>query len=106
MKHLCSSALIWGSALLLSSCMLGPNYKKPDVEVPAAYKELEGWKIAEPKDAAPKGKWWEIFKDPVLNGLVEQVSVSNQELKAAEARIARRAPRCPSPDRRFSRASA
>ena len=66
--------------------MLGPNYKKPDVEVPAAYKELEGWKIAEPKDAAPKGKWWEIFKDPVLNGLVEQVSVSNQELKAAEAR--------------------
>jgi NodT family efflux transporter outer membrane factor (OMF) lipoprotein len=72
--------------LFLSSCMLGPNYQKPEVEVPTAYKELDGWKIAEPKDAVPKGKWWEIFKDPVLNGLVEQVEVSNNELKAAEAR--------------------
>jgi NodT family efflux transporter outer membrane factor (OMF) lipoprotein len=58
------------------------------VEVPGAYKELEGWKIAEPKDAVSKGKWWEIFKDPVLNGLMEQVDVSNQELRAAEARYA------------------
>ena len=66
--------------------MLGPNYKKPDVEVPSGYKELEGWKIAEPKDAAPKGKWWDIFNDPILTGLAEQVSVSNQDLKAAEAR--------------------
>jgi NodT family efflux transporter outer membrane factor (OMF) lipoprotein len=54
--------------------------------VPASYKELEGWKIAEPKDAIAKGKWWEVFKDPVLNGLAEQVEVSNNELKAAEAR--------------------
>jgi hypothetical protein len=40
--------------LLLASCALGPNYQKPDVEVPAAYKELEGWKLAEPKDAVPR----------------------------------------------------
>jgi len=85
-KHLCSSVFICGSALFLSACAVGPNYTKPDVEVPATYKELEGWKIAEPKDAVPKGKWWEIFNDPILNGLAEQVNVSNQELKAAEAR--------------------
>ena len=83
--HLCTAVV---SLLFLASCMVGPNYRKPEVEVPAAYKELEGWKIAEPKDAAPKGKWWEVFKDPVLNGLMEQVNVSNQELRAAEARYA------------------
>jgi len=75
-----------GLLALLAGCALGPDYKKPGVEVPTAYKELEGWKIAEPKDAVPKGKWWEVFKDPVLSGLIEQVAVSNQELKAAEAR--------------------
>jgi NodT family efflux transporter outer membrane factor (OMF) lipoprotein len=74
--------------LLMTSCAIGPNYRKADVEVPPAYKELEGWKVAEPKDALPRGKWWESFKDPVLNGLLEQVTVSNQELRAAEARYA------------------
>ena len=62
MKHLCASAFICVSALFASSCTVGPQYRKPDVDVPAAYKELEGWKVAEPKDAVPKGKWWEIFK--------------------------------------------
>ncbi len=74
--------------VFLGSCAIGPNYSKPAVEVPAAYKELDGWKVAEPRDAAPKGKWWEAFNDPVLNGLAEQVAVSNQELRAAEARYA------------------
>jgi NodT family efflux transporter outer membrane factor (OMF) lipoprotein len=83
--HLCSSVV---AVLFLSSCAIGPKYEKPAVEVPAAWKEAADWKVAEPKDAIPKGKWWEIFNDPILNGLVEQVSVSNQELRAAEARYA------------------
>ena len=74
--------------LVAAGCAIGPDYRKPGIEVPAAYKELEGWKIAEPKDTLPKGKWWEAFKDAVLNGLMEQVTVSNQELRAAEARYA------------------
>jgi len=74
------------SLFLLASCAIGPNYKKPAIEVPGAWKEAADWKPAEPKDAVPKGKWWEAFQDPVLNGLVEQVTVSNQELRAAEAR--------------------
>ena len=72
--------------LFVSSCAIGPHYRKPDVEVPGAWKEAADWKPAEPKDAVPKGKWWEAFQDPVLNGLVDQVTVSNQQLRAAEAR--------------------
>ncbi len=45
------------------------------------------WKIAEPKDALPKGEWWKLFKDPALDDL-EAVAVSNNEnLRAAVARI-------------------
>ena len=70
---------------LLAACAVGPDYSKPDAPVPPAFKEA-GWKVAEPKDTAPKGKWWEVFGDPVLNSLVEQVEVSNFTLKSAEAR--------------------
>lgn len=75
-------------ALLAAGCAVGPEYSRPGVETPPAFKEAEGWKVAEPRDAVPKGKWWEVFEDPVLNGLEEQVSVSNQTLKVAEARYA------------------
>ena len=73
---------------VLGGCAVGPDYVKPGLEVPAAFKEAGDWKVAEPKDALPKGKWWEAFNDPVLNGLAEQVSVSNQSLKVSEARYA------------------
>jgi NodT family efflux transporter outer membrane factor (OMF) lipoprotein len=42
--------------------------------------------VAKPADAQPKGKWWAAFNDPVLDTLMSQVEVSNQNLKAAEAR--------------------
>src|SRR5262249_53506679 len=72
---------------LLSGCAIGPDYSKPDTEVPAQYKEAGvDVVVAKPADAMPKGKWWEAFQDPVLNGLEEQVQVSNQDLRAAEAR--------------------
>lgn len=70
----------------LCSCAVGPNYSKPDVEVPAQWKEAGDWVVAQPKDALPKGKWWEAFDDPLLNALEEQVEVSNQTLAATEAR--------------------
>src|SRR5450631_2108553 len=82
--HLRSSA--FPMLLLASGCAIGPNYSKPPVDVPAQWKEAGDWVVAQPKDAAPKGKWWEAFNDPVLNGLEEQVEVSNQTLAAAEAR--------------------
>jgi NodT family efflux transporter outer membrane factor (OMF) lipoprotein len=55
------------------------------VATPATYKELSGWKPGVPQDAAPRGPWWSIYDDPVLDSLQRQVEVSNQNLKAAEA---------------------
>ena len=87
MIHPRSSAFICVCCLWLTSCAVGPNYVKPDVQAPASFKEAGAdWNPARPADAVPKGKWWEVFADPVLNGLMEQVSVSNQTLAAAEAR--------------------
>jgi NodT family efflux transporter outer membrane factor (OMF) lipoprotein len=71
---------------VLAGCAVGPSYSKPDVVTPPAYKEAGDWVVATPSDAAPKGKWWQAFNDSVLNGLMEQVEVSNQTLAAAEAR--------------------
>ena len=73
-------------ALAISGCAIGPNYSKPEAIVPAQWKEAGDWVVAQPRDAAPKGKWWEAFNDPVLDSLEEQVSVTNQSLAAAEAR--------------------
>jgi NodT family efflux transporter outer membrane factor (OMF) lipoprotein len=76
-----------GLLLLSSACMVGPNYKRPAAPQTPAYKEPlpDGWKEAQPNDGAIKGKWWEIYNDPALNALEEQVSISNQNVLAAEA---------------------
>lgn len=71
---------------LLNACAIGPDYQRPAMEVPTAYKEQRDWKLAEPKDALIRGKWWQVFGDTALDTLAEQVDVSNQDLKAAEAR--------------------
>ena len=72
--------------MLLSACMVvGPDYVRPTVITPDAYKEIDGWRVAQPKDDLIRGAWWEIFGDPQLNALVAQVSVSNQNLAVAEA---------------------
>jgi NodT family efflux transporter outer membrane factor (OMF) lipoprotein len=75
--------------------MIGPKYQRPTAPVPPAYKEppagnaqdMKEWKQAQPSDALVRGKWWEIYSDPELNALEEQVSVSNQNLLAAEAQF-------------------
>src|SRR5258707_14600 len=73
------------SLLLVAGCTVGPKYRRPAAEVPATYKEVGDWKPAQPNDQTLSGNWWEIFQDPQLNTLESQVSVSNQNLKAAEA---------------------
>jgi NodT family efflux transporter outer membrane factor (OMF) lipoprotein len=81
--------LVAGLALLLASCAVGPKYVKPTVPTTPmdTYKELDGWETAQPNDEVIKGKWWEIFNNSQLNSLEEQVAVSNQHLKVAEARF-------------------
>jgi NodT family efflux transporter outer membrane factor (OMF) lipoprotein len=73
------------AASLLGACTVGPDYKRPPAPIPASYKEAEGWKVAEPKEAGLGGPWWAPYNDPVLDGLLQQIQVSNQTLKAQEA---------------------
>ena len=74
---------------LLAGCAVGPNYVRPSVVTPPAFKEAEGWVRAQPDDSAPRGEWWTVLGDPVLNQLEAQVEVSNQNLAAAEPRSER-----------------
>lgn len=77
------------AALLLcqtaAACMVGPNYHRPPVMTPPAFKEAQGWAPATPSDAADKKDWWAVFGDPLLDSLEARVNVSNQTLAADEA---------------------
>ena len=79
------------ASLLLGAC-IWPDFIKPEMPVPAAFKEAPGsstgpWKSAEPADGIPNGKWWEIFGDAELNKLAEQVEISNQNIRVSEAQF-------------------
>jgi NodT family efflux transporter outer membrane factor (OMF) lipoprotein len=83
------------ATLLLTGCMVGPKYHAPSPAVtatapplPPAYKEsptqfqeTDGWKVAQPQDAVLRGKWWELYGDPELNALEEQLNINNQNIK-------------------------
>jgi NodT family efflux transporter outer membrane factor (OMF) lipoprotein len=77
------------SLVFLSGCVVGPRYHAPDAKVDATvYKESptqfppsNGWKVAQPSDAMLRGKWWEVFKDPELNALEDQLNINNQNIK-------------------------
>jgi NodT family efflux transporter outer membrane factor (OMF) lipoprotein len=81
------------TALLLTGCTVGPKYHRPAASVqppPASYKESPtnfpdsgDWKVAQPQDAMLHGKWWEIYNDPELNALEDQLNVNNQNIKQA-----------------------
>jgi NodT family efflux transporter outer membrane factor (OMF) lipoprotein len=71
--------------LNVSACMVGPDYHRPNAAVSVAYKELQGWTVAQPQDAADRGSWWSIYHDPELDRLERQVEVSNQTVKQFEA---------------------
>jgi outer membrane protein TolC len=77
-------------SLMLSACVVGPKYHpaapaQPPAAVykesPTQYKENQGWTVAQPADSKLRGKWWEIFNDPELNALEEQLDINNQNIK-------------------------
>ena len=83
-----------GAAVMFAAgCTVGPKYHTPPAPTPTAYRELtpanfpttDGWKVAQPKDDEIRGKWWEVYNDPELNALEEQVNISNQSIAAAAA---------------------
>jgi NodT family efflux transporter outer membrane factor (OMF) lipoprotein len=75
---------------MLAGCNVGPKYVPPRVtapqvfkESPTQFKETDGWKVAEPQDATLRGKWWEIYNEPDLNALEEQLNIDNQNIRQA-----------------------
>jgi len=79
--------------LIMGGCNFAPRYDPPKTEPSAVFKEAvpggdaaaQGWKVAEPRDAAIRNKWWELYDDPQLNDLEARVAISNQTIVAAEA---------------------
>lgn len=78
----------------LAACAVGPDYRRPPLEVGTAYKEaaqepiqaeMPGWKPALPRDAADRGQWWRVYGDATLDGLVARLNASNQTIAQAEA---------------------
>lgn len=72
-------------ALLLSACMVGPDYQRPTAAVPTDFKHVEGWSVAAPADEHPKGAWWEGYGDAELNALIARLNTSNQTVAQYEA---------------------
>jgi len=72
--------------LILSACSVGPDYVRPEVDMPAAFKEAGQWQPAAGGAPVADAAWWKVFADPVLDDLEAQVEVSNQNLKVAEAK--------------------
>lgn len=82
-------------SLLLSSCLVGPNYVRPKVVGMPEFKEAKGqmvagphakdWQPIKPQDEMDRGEWWKIFNDPLLNDLEEQLNHFNQNIASAQA---------------------
>ena len=76
------------SAALLAACAAGPDYRKPALDMPAAWKVEAPWRESAPNDGAPKGPWWQRFGDPQLDALEQQALAGSPTLAAANARLA------------------
>lgn len=77
-------------AVALAGCSVGPRYHAPappQVTAPnykestVNFQDQPGWKVASPQDAMIRGNWWEVFHEPELNALEEQLNINNQNIK-------------------------
>ncbi len=87
-QKLLKGALLAASTVLLAGCAVGPDYKKPaptPTASPADFKEIQGWKAADPAPPAQRGAWWSIYNDATLNQLESQVALNNQNIATAAA---------------------
>ena len=67
--------------------MVGPNYHRPAALISPQYKELAGWVPAHPAEIDPKGAWWSIYHDELLNKLESRVAISNQNVATYAAQF-------------------
>ncbi len=68
--------------LLISACAIGPDYRRPDTDLPASWRLEE----KESRDLANTA-WWEQFGDPVMSGLIEESLKHNKDLHIAAERV-------------------
>src|SRR6185503_12496162 len=59
-------------------CAVQPDYKRPEIELPASWKE---------SGAMQDGNWWRVYSDPLLEKLVEEALARNSDLARAMARV-------------------
>jgi NodT family efflux transporter outer membrane factor (OMF) lipoprotein len=73
--------IVFISCILLTACVVGPNYVRPKAPVPDTFKEnKKEWKIAAPQNINYKNEWWRIFHDEKLNELESQLNQANQNI--------------------------
>lgn len=72
-------------SISLTGCAVGPDYERPILEISGDFKEVKGWKAAQPRDGIPLGPWWQVFDDPQLQALEQQVASANPSIQQAEA---------------------
>jgi NodT family efflux transporter outer membrane factor (OMF) lipoprotein len=72
-------------ALALAACAVGPDYVRPAVPLPAAFREAQDWQPAQPADGAPHGPWWKAYQDPDLDHLQDEAARTNQDVAIADA---------------------
>ena len=91
-SRLLIAALTLGALALVNGCHVGPRYQPPAPpaaqapsykESPANFKDADGWKVANPQDAMIRGNWWEVFQEPELNALEDQLNANNQNIKVS-----------------------
>ena len=80
-----SSLPALAAAALLSACAVGPDYVRPTLDVPAAWKESGDWKPADPRPAVSGLAWWQAYGDAALDGLESDALDANQNIRQAEA---------------------
>ncbi len=85
MKPIVKLSVFALASVVLSGCVLGPDYQRPDSSVPVEFRHTPGWKVAQPAELSSSVAWWSLYQDASLADLLKQLETSNQNLRAAEA---------------------
>ena len=72
-------------AAVLAGCAAGPDYVRPLVDAPVAYKQSGPWKTAQPQRIDSQSPWWALYGDARLDALIVEASQANQNIRQAEA---------------------
>ena len=83
-----SALAVAACCAMLAGCNVGPKYLPPTMTAPPAFNESTAqsneagvWTVAQPQDAALRGKWWEIYNEPDLNSLEDELNIDNQSIR-------------------------